>query len=107
MRPLFPLFQGFCNIGSFIPCDFNLIHNFISLYLVKGMWYLCLSQGLCSMPVIFHSLWCLPQKFFKPFFILFSFIMQEIVAMLSLRPGQTVLDVGCGIGGSAFYMVKV
>ena len=27
------------------------------------MWYLCLSQGLCSTPVIFHSLWCLFQNF--------------------------------------------
>ncbi|XP_020614244.1 phosphoethanolamine N-methyltransferase 1-like [Orbicella faveolata] len=32
---------------------------------------------------------------------------QEIVAMLSLKKGQKVLDVGCGIGGSGFYMVKV
>ena len=27
--------------------------------------------------------------------------------MLSLKPGLKVLDVGCGIGGSGFYMVKV
>lgn len=27
--------------------------------------------------------------------------------MLSLKQGQKVLDVGCGIGGGAFYMVKV
>lgn len=31
---------------------------------------------------------------------------QEIVAMLSLKKGQKVLDVGCGIGGSGFFMVK-
>ena len=27
--------------------------------------------------------------------------------MLKLKEGQTVLDIGCGIGGSAFYMAKV
>lgn len=26
---------------------------------------------------------------------------------LNLQKGEVVLDVGCGIGGSAFYMVKV
>ena len=59
--------RDFVILWSFIPCDFNLIHNFISMYLVKGIWYLCLSQGLYSTPVILHSLWCLAQKFFKPF----------------------------------------
>ncbi len=28
------------------------------------------------------------------------------VSMLDLKPGQHVLDVGCGIGGSAFYMAE-
>ena len=32
---------------------------------------------------------------------------KEFVSRLDLQPGQKVLDVGCGIGGSAFYMVKV
>lgn len=32
---------------------------------------------------------------------------KEFVKMLNLKPGQKVLDVGCGIGGSAFYMIKV
>lgn len=59
--------RDFVILWSFIPCDFNPIHNFISMYLVKGIWYLCLSQGLYSTPVILHSLWCLAQKFFKPF----------------------------------------
>lgn len=36
-----------------------------------------------------------------------SFKFQEFVAMLDLQPGQKVLDVGGGIGGSAFYMAKV
>ncbi|KAJ8302833.1 hypothetical protein KUTeg_019229 [Tegillarca granosa] len=31
---------------------------------------------------------------------------KEFVSMLNLKHGQEVLDVGCGIGGSAFYMVK-
>ena len=26
--------------------------------------------------------------------------------LLDLKPGQKVLDVGCGIGGSAFYMAE-
>lgn len=32
---------------------------------------------------------------------------QEFVKQLSLKPGQSVLDVGCGIGGSAFLMTQV
>lgn len=31
---------------------------------------------------------------------------KEFVAMLNLRSGQKVLDVGCGIGGGDFYMAK-
>ncbi len=31
---------------------------------------------------------------------------REFVAMLELRPGQHVLDAGCGIGGAAFLMAK-
>ncbi|XP_031550607.1 phosphoethanolamine N-methyltransferase 1-like [Actinia tenebrosa] len=31
---------------------------------------------------------------------------EEFVMMLNLKPGQKVLDVGCGIGGSAFFMIK-
>lgn len=27
--------------------------------------------------------------------------------MLNLKPGQKVLDIGCGIGGGDFYMAKV
>ena len=30
--------------------------------------------------------------------------IQEFVAMLGLKEGSYVLDVGCGIGGSAFLM---
>jgi phosphoethanolamine N-methyltransferase len=31
---------------------------------------------------------------------------QAITALLHLRPGMQVLDVGCGLGGSAFYMAS-
>ena len=31
---------------------------------------------------------------------------QFVQRYLNLKPGQTVLDVGCGIGGSAFHMAQ-
>ena len=34
----------------------------------------------------------------------FETFFQEFVAMLDLKEGAYVLDVGCGIGGSAFLM---
>lgn len=39
--------------------------------------------------------------------ILFSFNLQEFVGHLNLQRDQEVLDLGCGIGGSAFYMADV
>ncbi len=32
--------------------------------------------------------------------------LQEFVSRLGLKPGQRVLDVGCGIGGSCFLMAQ-
>jgi cyclopropane fatty-acyl-phospholipid synthase-like methyltransferase len=34
------------------------------------------------------------------------FSLQEFTAKLNLRPGMKVLDIGCGIGGSAFYLAR-
>lgn len=34
-------------------------------------------------------------------------MLQEFVKLLNLKPGQKVLDVGCGIGGGDFHMVQV
>ncbi|MBI5346514.1 MAG: methyltransferase domain-containing protein [Chlamydiae bacterium] len=31
---------------------------------------------------------------------------KELLSLLELKPNQTVLDVGCGIGGTAFYISK-
>lgn len=40
---------------------------------------------------------------------LFDFILllQEFVSRLNLQRDQEVLDLGCGVGGSAFYMANV
>lgn len=32
--------------------------------------------------------------------------MQDLLIKMGLRPGMRVLDVGCGTGGSAFYMAR-
>lgn len=34
-------------------------------------------------------------------------LFQEFVDRLDFKKDEVVLDVGCGIGGSVFYMVKV
>lgn len=31
---------------------------------------------------------------------------EELVSRLELKPGSSVLDVGCGVGGSAFYIAR-
>ncbi len=33
-------------------------------------------------------------------------IQKEFCKKLDLQPGQKILDVGCGIGGSAFHMAR-
>lgn len=38
--------------------------------------------------------------------IVFAETTKEFVAKLDLKPGQRVLDVGCGIGGGDFYMAE-
>ena len=34
------------------------------------------------------------------------FTPREFVEKLNLKPGQKVLDIGCGTGGSAFFMAR-
>lgn len=36
----------------------------------------------------------------------FAETTEEFVEMLNLKPGNVVLDVGCGIGGGDFYMAE-
>ena len=31
---------------------------------------------------------------------------REFVSQLDLKPGMKILDIGCGTGGSAFYMAR-
>ncbi|KAF5767529.1 putative phosphoethanolamine N-methyltransferase [Helianthus annuus] len=48
------------------------------------------------------------ERIFGPGFVSTGGIdtTKEFVAMLDLKPGQKVLDVGCGIGGGDFYMAE-
>jgi phosphoethanolamine N-methyltransferase len=48
------------------------------------------------------------ERIFGPGFVSTGGIQttKEFVALLDLKPGQKVLDVGCGIGGGDFYMAS-